>query len=195
MTAAFPLTWPDTIPRSKARESGQFRTSLAAALENVRRSLTAFGRDTGKPIRNIVISSNVTLGMNRPEDPGVAVWFIWDGTQICIPVDRYQKVEGNLQAIHHIIEARRTEMRHGTLALVRAAMKGLTALPPPESEPTPPHWSDVLRISASASPEEIRTAHKARAKEAHPDLGGSADQMARINAARDAALADRESAA
>jgi hypothetical protein len=30
---------------------------------------------------------------------------------ICIAVDRYLTVEGNLQAIHHIIEARRTYAR------------------------------------------------------------------------------------
>jgi hypothetical protein len=59
--------------------------------------------------------------VTSPADPGVAVWFTWDGMQVCIAVDRYQKVASNLQAIHHIIEARRVELRHGTLALVRAS--------------------------------------------------------------------------
>ena len=32
MTAAYPLTWPDHIPRQKYRESGRFKTTLAGAL-------------------------------------------------------------------------------------------------------------------------------------------------------------------
>jgi hypothetical protein len=66
------------------------------------------------------LDPHASLGASRPSDPGVAVWFTWDGLGVCIAVDRYQTVEANLQAIHHIIEARRTELRHGTLALVRA---------------------------------------------------------------------------
>ena len=53
---------------------------------------------------------------------------------MCIPVDRYNSVEANLQAIHHIIEARRVELRHGTLALVRASFTGFKALPAPAGQ-------------------------------------------------------------
>src|SRR4051812_27777804 len=105
MVNAFPLTWPPAFPRSKSRIEGQFKTSLAGALQNVESSLALFGKDSGKKIDNMVISSNVTLGQQRPADPGVAIWFTWDGLQVCIPVDRYAKVEANLQAIHHVIEA------------------------------------------------------------------------------------------
>jgi len=35
MTAAFPLTWPDTISRHRARERWGFKTSLSGALKNV----------------------------------------------------------------------------------------------------------------------------------------------------------------
>jgi hypothetical protein len=107
---AHPLCWPTQFPRRQNRESGRFQTTLAGALENVQSSLRLFAKDSDKKIDGVVISSNVTLGQQRPADPGVAVWFSWDGLQVCIPVDRYDKVEGNLQAIHHIIEARRTEL-------------------------------------------------------------------------------------
>lgn len=192
MTAAYPLTWPETIPRSKNREKGQFRTTLAGALENVRSSISRFGADSGKPIRKdqIVISSNVTLGENNPSDPGVAVWFTWDGMQVCIPVDRYQKVEANLQAIHLIIEARRTELRHGTLALVRATFTGFVALPPASNRRS---WREVLgmtlhephEVTASAIEAHYRNA----AKKHHPDVaGGSNDAMSELNRARGEAL-------
>jgi len=184
MTTAYPLTWPDTLPRAKSRETGAFRTELAGALKNVEGSLQAFGRDSGKPVSDIVLSSNVSLGRNKPEDPGVAAWFTWEGQQICIPVDRYSTPAANLQAIHHIIEARRTELRHGTLNLVRATFQGFKALPAPSGS----HWTEVLGLPMTATPAEIRDAYKAKAKTAHPDSGGSQDAMAALTDARDRAL-------
>lgn len=184
MTSAYPLTWPDTIPRSTKREAGQFKTSLPAALKNVEDSLRRFGSDSGVALTGVVLSSNVTLGQSRPSDPGVAAWFTWDGQQVCIPVDRYASVEANLQAIHHIIEARRTELRHGTLALVRASFRGFLALPGAKS------WRDVLGFDADSNPThaQVDAAYRAKARKAHPDQGGPPGAMAELNAARDAAI-------
>ncbi|MFN3349084.1 hypothetical protein [Pseudorhodoplanes sp.] len=117
--SAYPLCWPPNVPRATRRETGAFKTSLAGALRNVEDSLRLFGRDSGKPISNLIFLVEYDSGVNRPADPAVAVWFVWDGIQVCIPVDRYATPEANLQAIHHIVEARRVELRHGTLALVR----------------------------------------------------------------------------
>lgn len=189
MTAqAYPLQWPDHIPRSRERTKSNFRTSLAAALKNVRTSLEAFGRDSGKPVSSIVLSSNATLGVDRPADPGVAAWFVWDNASVCIPVDRYASVEENLQAIYHVIEARRTELRHGTLQLVRASFQGFKALPPPPgSKPKRPWW-DVLQVRSDASRETIEANYKSLAKSRHPDAGGSQEAMAELNQARQEAL-------
>lgn len=190
MAEAYPLSWPEGFPREKFREAGKFKTSLSAALENVRTSLRLFGSDSRKPVSNVILSSNVTLGAARPADPGVAAWFLWDGEQRCIPVDRYQTVEANLQAIHHVLEARRVEMRHGTLALVRASFKGFTpALPPPGKRP----WRDVMEFLKGDGPQITREVIEARfrrlASIRHPDkVGGSTALMAELNAARDEAM-------
>lgn len=186
---AWPLQWPEHIPRAKTREAGQFRTTLAGALENVQTSLRAFGRDSGKAAGEIVLSSNVTLGVQKPADPGVAVWFTWDGLQVCIPVDRYQTPAANLQAIHHVLEARRTELRHGTLALVRASFMGFKALPPPAPGK---RWHDVLGVQPTANREEIEAAYRRLAVERHPDKGGSDAAMAELNGAREAGLKQAE---
>lgn len=187
----YPLCWPDNIPRQRSRENGSFRTSLAGAMKNVRESLNLFAKDSGKPLTGITISSMVTLGVEKPTDPGVAVWFEWDGLGVCIPVDRYSKVEANLQAIHHIIEARRTEMRHGTLALVRASFQGFRALPAPSTGKR--HWTAVLGVPATASVAEIEATYRTLAKKAHPDAaGGSQEAMAALNAARDEAMKERQ---
>jgi DnaJ domain len=182
--SAYPLTWPQQFPRAKYREAGRFKTSITAALKNVQDSLRLFASDSGKKLENLVISSNVTLGAQKPADPGVAVWFTWDGLGICIAVDRYTSVESNLQAIHHIIEARRVELRHGTLALVRATFTGFKALPAPAGK----QWFDILGVPPSATRDEINAAYRRKASECHPDRGGSAEAMAAVNKARDDGL-------
>lgn len=176
---AFPLSWPPTFPRTKFPEKGRFKATLSASLKNVQDSLRLFATDSGKKLDGLVISSNVTLGVQRPGDPGVAVWFVWDGLQVCIAVDRYNSVEGNLQAIHHIIEARRVELRHGTLALVRATFQGFLALPAPSRKT----WWAILGVTKDATQEQIKAAYRQLASEHHPDKGGSATKMAEINQA------------
>ena len=182
---SYPLTWPPGFQRTKFREPGRFKTTLAGALKNVQDSLRLFARDSGKKLESLVISSNVTLGEQRPDNPGVAVWFIWDGLQVCIPVDRYQSVAANLQAIHHIIESRRVELRHGTLSLVRASFTGFKALPPPPGG----GWREVLQIApGEPTVDQIKSAYRALAEKYHPDKGGSTDAMAQLTHARDTAL-------
>lgn len=176
----YPLCWPDTIPRKTgSRDAGQFKTALSGAMKNVQDSLRRFGALSGKPVSDVVISSNVTLGVNRPADPGVAVWFTWEGQQVCIPVDRYSSVEANVQAIHHVLEARCTELRHGTLALVRATMKGFVALPAPKS------WREILGIrpEAHVDGEVLTTFYREAARRA----AGSEPRLMEINTARDRA--------
>lgn len=183
---AFPLTWPPHFPRTKHREDGRFKTALPNAIKNVQASLRNFAADSGKSLKNLTISSNVTLGADAPADSGVAVWFEWDGLQVCIPVDRYRSVASNLQAIHHILEARRVELRHGTLALVRATFQGFLALPAPNEK----SWWEVLGVPRNASLIEARDAYKKLASANHPDRGGDQDFMAQIN--RAFAAAERE---
>lgn len=178
--AAFPLHWPAGFPRAKSREKGSFKTTLAGSLTNVQDSLRKFATDSGKKIDGLVISSNVTLGATNPADSGVAIWFTWDGLTVCIPVDRYLRVESNLQAIHHIIEARRTEMRHGTLALVRATFSGFLALPTPSGG----EWWQVLGVAKDSPANEIKIAYRTLSAIHHPDReGGDSSKMAEINEA------------
>jgi hypothetical protein len=183
---AYPLQWPDHIPRTVKREKSRFKTTLHGALKNVQTSLRQFAADSGKEASNIVVSSNVSLGQDRPADPGVAIWFSWDGMSICIPVDRYLTAADNLQAIHHVLEARRTELRHGTLHLVRATFKGFAALPAPNAQgKTKMSWWQVLELDGpDASPAAVEAAYRRLAKTRHPDAGGSTEAMAALNAAR-----------
>ncbi len=190
MTQAYPLAWPLGIPRTDParRASTTLKTALPGALKNVQDSLRRFGDATGKRVSDVVISSYYTLGVHNPADPGVAVWFVWDGSERCIAVDRYPRLEQNLQAIHHVLEARVTEARHGGLQIVRQTFTGFVALPSPDMVGEKTCWQ-VLEIQPGADADAIRDAHKRLARQLHPDAGGSTAAMADINRARDAALA------
>lgn len=163
--ASYPLTWPVGFPRTKIRASGRFKTSLYAALENVQEELRRFANDSGKKLTDVVISSNFTLSDQRPKDSGVAVYFTWDGEETCIPVDSYQKIEDNLQAIFKCIEAKRTMLRHGGINLVKAAFRGYAALPDPASM----DWKQVLGVGDGDDLDTIKREGRRLAARFHPD--------------------------
>jgi hypothetical protein len=183
----YPLHWPPHIKRSGWRDTSRFKTTWAKAKVKVRNSLRLFAIDSGKRLDGVVINSNFLNGA-RPDDPGVALYFTWDNIPICIAVDRYRTPGENLTAIYHVIEARRTEMRHGTLELVRASLQGFRALPPPNVR----SWRDVLNIKGPATREMVSDAYRKLAAERHPDRGGSDAMMAELNHARDDALREVE---
>lgn len=180
MTTAYPLAWPAGWARTALPGSSQFKTTLAGAIKNVQGSLALFAKDSGKRMENVLVSSNVSLIESNPKDSGVAVYFTWDGISTCIAVDRYKKIEENLQAIHHVIEAERTKLRHGGLNLVRAAFRGYAALPPPSDAA---NWWLVLDCQEHNTDKSIMDAYKELAKKNHPDNGGSVERMTQINAA------------
>lgn len=171
---AYPLHWPDGFPRTERKIDSRFKTTLQAALKNVNHSMQLFSSDSGKKVTDITISSNVTLGMQNPKESGVAIWFTWDESHLCIAIDRYTKVEDNLQAIHHVIEARRTELRHGGLHIVRQTFRGFKALPESTGKK---RWYQVLKVERIATQDQIKVAYKERAKETHPDVNGGSVEL------------------
>ena len=180
---AYPLHWPQHWPRTKAgdRKRAQFRTTLHKAMDNVDKELQRFANDSDREISDIVISSNFSLTARNPADPGVACYFTWDETTTCICVDRYDRLEHNLQAIFHCLEAERTKLRHGGINLVRAAFRGYAALPPPRSNTEP--WYQVLEVQESCTLIGVRRAYQHLRSKHHPDKGGDPAEFQRIQIA------------
>lgn len=161
------------------REKSQFKTSLEGAINNVDKALKMFATDSKKKVENLLVSSNFQLMARNPTDPGVAIYFTWDGISTCIAVDRYARIEENLQAIFHCIEAERVKLRHGGLNLVRAAFRGYAALPPPRGR----EWWDVLECRQDSKLDVIEANYKRLSMDHHPDKGGDAGKMSEINQA------------
>jgi hypothetical protein len=116
---AFPLQWPLSRPRLHwtSRKQGRFtckyrtgRTqaiSIGDAVIRLQNELDRIGA------HHPVISSNLELrldglprsGQREPSDPGVAVYFMIDGKQTCLPCDTYSEVAQNIAAVAARIQA------------------------------------------------------------------------------------------
>jgi hypothetical protein len=201
-TEAFPLSWPAGRKRTDNwhRENAKFEVTFARARDNIVAEVT---RLAGKyPDPQIVISTNIALrrdglplaGQRQPDDPGVAVYFLYKKRQMSFACDRWRKIEHNMQAIAKTIEALRGIARWGTGDMLEAAFTGFTALPPPPATGpgAPPqaarkHWRDVFGTGVRTRA-DLQDVYRRLASAYHPDRGGDPAKMAELNAARAAAL-------
>lgn len=176
-----PLAWPDGWPRTKIKKSGIYSVPIEKAIRELDAEITRFG---GKyPL----LSSNVPLTMDgrmrfdrEPQDSGVAVYFELRGKQRVFACDTFYRIKDNVRAIGKTIEALRAIERNGASALLDRSLAAFEALPAK-------HWA-VLGIEPTRDPAIIQAAYKVLAMKIHPDRGGTVQQMAELNAARDDAL-------
>lgn len=192
MTNAFPLAWPEGWPRTplERQAPSRFKTTFGRAYDAITYEVRRINGGS------LVISTNVPLrndgkpyasfNLNNMGDHGVAVYFQLKKKPIVIACDKFWRVHENLKAIAKTIEAIRGIERWGASELMHRAFDGFAALPPPNEQK---HWTTVLGVAASASPQQIEEAWRAAARKHHPDRGGSQQEMAQINRARDEARA------
>jgi hypothetical protein len=115
----------------------------------------------------------------EPKDPAVAVYFTHGKRQLVIACDSYTKVRWNMRACGATVEALRTIQRHGATELLERAFTGFAALPPKGGLAEP--WYATLGVAPTATLDEAKAAFLALARKHHPDTGGDAETMARIN--------------
>lgn len=190
-TEAYPLQWPHGRKRTDhwQREQAKFDVSFARARDNIVAEVKLLAGGRWGPDPMTVISSNVALrrdglplaNQRNPDDPGVAVFFLYKKRQMSFACDRWQKVEHNMQAIAKTIEALRGIARWGTGDMLEAAFTGFMALPAPGAAR---EWWEVLGVPRHGTRDDITEAYRRLASINHPDRGGSASTMAAINAAR-----------
>lgn len=183
MTESYPLYWPATRKRTDAwrRQRSRFATGFGASVNRVMAELRLLGA------RHSVVSTNVPLRRDglplaqakRVEDPGVAVYFLYQDKQTCFACDRWDKVEDNIHAIAKTIEALRGIARWGTGDMLAAAFSGFTQLPSPDD------WRQYF--GSANTMEEVEHLYRVKARALHPDVGGSHAEMSKLNRARDAA--------
>jgi hypothetical protein len=195
---AYPLQWPAGRPRTDRwkRERATFDVTFARARDNI---VAEIGRLAGRyPDPQIVISTNIALrrdglplaNQRQPDDPGVAVYFLYKKRQMSFACDRWDKIEHNMQAIAKTIEALRGIARWGTGDMLEAAFTGFTALPPPPASapggPAHRHWRDVFGTGVQTRG-QLNEVYRRLAGAYHPDRGGDPNKMAELNRAREEA--------
>lgn len=212
---AYPLKWPDEVPRTpeSERQRSRFRKSRAVEYTKFDGTKTSYQQKgnltISEGIRRIldevrrsgglypVISSNLQLrrdglpysSRKEPDDPGVALYFVLDGETICIPNDRYDRIADCMAAIAGHLDAMRSMLRWGC-GTSRQAFSGYRAqLPPPGLD-----WQSTYATMSGAIPKSVERAkelHREVFAQRHPDKPGgmSHAQAARMNEARAAAIA------
>jgi hypothetical protein len=187
-TPAYPLYWPEGTPRlpARKRQSARFKLTMAAAREDLLDELKRLGA------RYAVISTDVPVRQDglpyantrHPEDPGVAVYFDFEGAQMVFACDKWNHVADNVRAIGKTIQALRGIARWGSRDMMKQSFSAFKALPPSASV----DWRATLGIRpGDRSIDSAKAAYRAKAAQVHPDRGGSHHEMQRINEAWEAA--------
>lgn len=186
MAEAFPLQWPEGWPRTPNHKRGPSRfgknlgVSQINKLQNELRLLGA---------RHVVISSNVPLRQDglpyasetkrRYDDPGVAVYFQLKGKALSMARDSYNTPWENIRSLILAIDAMRSIERHGGSTMMERAFSGFAAIAPPD-------WKGPWREVFGVQPDwrgDITSLYREKARNRHPDSGGSNDLMSELNVA------------
>jgi len=183
---AYPLSWPDGWPRTPYGRRGpsRFGKNLGAReIEKLQNKLRLLGT------RNVVISSNVPLRQDglpyasqagkRCDDPGVAVYFTLKGKALSMARDRYHTPWENIRSLILAINAIRSIERHGGSTMMERAFAGFAAIAPPD-------WKKPWREVFGLKPDwrgDIGALYREKARNRHPDAGGSDTLMSELNVA------------
>lgn len=190
MIESYPLHWPMGWPRTAnyLRKSPAFKVNMTEALNDLYDELDRL------KATNVVVSSSLQVRLDgRPlsnqrniEDPGVAVYFTLNGTQQCIPCDKWNTVLGNVRAIGLTVQALRGLDRWGAKEMVDAAFSGFKALPESSSAQ---QWWDILGLVQPVKDMQIiKQAYRMMCHLHHPDKGGDIAMFNKINKAYEEGL-------
>lgn len=188
---AYPLQWPEGWPRTpayKRETSHPFGGKVyGLTFDRARQQLL---EELGRLYaRNIVLSTNVPLRQDgqpyagaataRLNDPGVAVYFTLKGQPRAMARDGFTNIAANMRSLFLAIEGLRQMERHGGSYMMERAFSGFAALAPPD-------WKKPWREVFGLKPDwrgDIAALYREKARERHPDTGGSNTLMAELNVA------------
>jgi hypothetical protein len=135
----------------------------------------------------VIVSSNIpTKSDGLPyadnrfiDDPGIAVYFSFKGKPRVMARDGYISPAGNVRSLGLAIEGLRQLERHGGGVMLERAFEGFLAIAPPD-------WKRPWREVFGVKPEwhgDITALYREKARNRHPDAGGSDILMAELNVA------------
>lgn len=204
-TEAFPLAWPDGVPRTpRPRSSAFVECTQSDAIAEVRAELRLMGA------RTMIISTNLPTRQDglpmasstvRAGDHGAAVYWTEMVQGRLAPhvmtCDRWNRLGCNLHAIALSLRALRGLERWGAVRREQA-FAGMRELPAAAGADAaaPRPWREVLGMppplaagsrSAALELNQARLNWRVLMRQHHPDLGGDPAAAADINRAMDEA--------
>lgn len=202
---SYPLCWPDNVARTipGRRSWPQFNErSITNAVNYIRSEINRLNdRNWDFQDENVIISSNLRQRLDglpagnqgEPADTGIAVYFQlrfiingkWQQRPCVMTCDKWNKVNYNLTAIAKDIEAQRARQRWGCTN-IEQAFRGYLAIPEKCGGKS---WWDELGVSPNANAVQVRDAYFAKAKTAHPDVGGNREEWDKVQRAYEQGMA------
>jgi hypothetical protein len=187
MVERYPLHWPEG--RARTRPEQRLEAELEATFAQATRRVMHEARLLR--LQGPVVSLDVPLGPHgepleghgdrQPDDTGAALYFVFEGTRHCISCDHWHRVEDNIQAIALTLESLKRLKRIGGPEIAYQALGGFIAKTAAEGELE--SWWNVLDVAFDAPLYAAEAAYRKLVLSAHPDRGGSAEAMIRLNMA------------
>jgi len=169
---AYPLDWPEGWNRTQPNKQkrARYTVSFARARDELLAELQRMDR-SNKSLA--VISTNIQLGKDglpyanfrEPDDSGVAVHFMRQGSQHVIACDTWDLIKDNMRAVCLTVSALRALDRTGASGILDRAFSGFTALPDLHEK----SWREVLSVGANPSLDIVRSKYKRLCQVWHPD--------------------------
>lgn len=117
-------------------------------------------------------------GFNQTtEERRVVLRYKKNGKEVVLEMAKQNRAVDNLRVLYLTVEAMRMNEKRGIAEVIESAYLQLAA---PRQQKSP---HEVLGIMLDAPLEVAEAAYKARARRAHPDAGGSVEQIKELNQA------------
>lgn len=191
------LDWPEHVERTPADERKSypygFDVTRSRAFDSILEELRKMDA------RNVQLDSGAEHQVKNPnkpyadasfDDPGIVVRYELDGVQHVTAMDKWDTPRDNARAIALTFDAQRSIPRYGVETI--ESEFSTHQLPPPDDAVVagngemPPH--EVLGVEVEADEETVRDAARERKIEAHPDHGGSSEELQRVLEAEEVLL-------
>lgn len=187
MTAEkFPLAWPQGYPVTEYREPSKFKCTFAEARDGIFNELNRLGADEFFISCNIERNKKGELVGGRLiyDNPGVAVYFKFNGEQKVIACDKWKYIHENLRAVEKSLDSIRGLDRWGCTNIISQAVSGMKALPQ-NAGASNMAWWQVLGVQQTTPESEIEFAYRQLIKKYHPDkrYTGDNDKFIRVQEA------------
>jgi hypothetical protein len=192
------LDWPQGWERTPSHErerSSKFSatrgdTTEALATEMDRLDVAQWRADTGSGGTHTK-SNGLPKHSANPSDPGFVLRWQKDGQDHAIACDAYDGLDANLRCVYLWVKDTRITgdrpVRTGSDQF--AAAKLPSGDEDAIAQRPPPH--EVLNVSPDAAGVVVQTAYQEQVKQAHPDQGGSAEELELVRWAREQMLEGR----